>query len=357
MPASAQNIPDESELADDHGFTLDVCVCEGCGLVQLDADPVDYYRDVIRSGGATMKQLRMSQYEDFIETCHLHEKKIIEVGCGAGEFLSILAEYDVKAYGMEHRRDLVEKARAAGLAVQEGYTESEDIIFEHGPFDAFTSFNFLEHQPNPRMYLKAIANNLVDEGYGLLTAPSFEYILEQKSFYEFIHDHIAYYTEDSLTTLLALCGFDIIKKERVNRDTLSFIVKKRARCDFGDLLKNRYEIDTQVQSLIERCRAEHKKLAIWGASHQGFTLCASQMSDYISFIIDSAVFKQGRYAPASHVPIVSPREAIMKKPDVIVIVAPGYTDEIAEIIGRDFASVKEMYTLMTDRLERLELRI
>ena len=35
----------------DKGLTLDLCQCSGCGLVQFDCEPVDYYRDVIRAGG------------------------------------------------------------------------------------------------------------------------------------------------------------------------------------------------------------------------------------------------------------------------------------------------------------------
>ena len=41
----------------------------GCGLVQFDCDPVDYYRDVIRAGGfpKTMVELRRYQYKNLIE--------------------------------------------------------------------------------------------------------------------------------------------------------------------------------------------------------------------------------------------------------------------------------------------------
>ena len=51
MPACAQHMPDANGLADDQGLTLDLCQCMGCGLVQFDCEPVEYYRDVIRAGG------------------------------------------------------------------------------------------------------------------------------------------------------------------------------------------------------------------------------------------------------------------------------------------------------------------
>ena len=51
MPASAQDIPDSNQVKQDQGITLNLHQCPHCGLVQFDCQPVEYYRDVIRSGG------------------------------------------------------------------------------------------------------------------------------------------------------------------------------------------------------------------------------------------------------------------------------------------------------------------
>ena len=105
----------------------------------------------------------------------------------------------------------------------------------------------------------------------------------------------------------------------------------------------------------ERCRAAGKTLAVWGASHQGFTLLSvAGLRDAVSFIIDSAPFKQGKIAPGSHVPIVSPEEGAGKKPDCVLIVAPGYTEEIAGLIRARFPAGTEILTLMTDRIQEVK---
>ena len=92
MPASAQNIPAASELAEDHPLSLTLCQCPSCGLVQFDTEPVDYYRDVIRAGGgtSTMTRLRHEEYARLLTAMqehHIHGRRIVEVGCGRGEFL------------------------------------------------------------------------------------------------------------------------------------------------------------------------------------------------------------------------------------------------------------------------------
>jgi len=353
MPRAAQNIPDRAQIKNDRGITAKLYACTGCGLVQLGNEPVPYYRDVIRAGGfsSTMGNLRRKQYKEWISRMNLEGKKILEAGCGQGEFLKILTEFPVRAYGLEHKKELVKKAKEAGLCVECGYPETETAVFKNGPFDGFLSFNFLEHQPDPCRYLRAIAHNLKENGTGLITVPSFEYILKENSFYEIIPDHLSYFTMETLEYLLNRCGFRVLKKEIINRDTLSVIVRKNPKPDVSGLVKQKSSIEAEVNKLIRDARKEKKEVALWGASHQGFTLCgAAGLHGKIKYIIDSAPFKQNKFAPASHIPIVSPEKAMENPPEVILIVAPGYTGEIAGIIRKKFPASTKICTLMTDKI-------
>ena len=339
-----------------------------------------------------MRELRTAQYRHLIETYHLEGKTFFEAGCGRGEFLKFLQEFPVEIYGMEHRADLVETAQKEGLHVWREFPEREDQHFGHSPeasmlpesgwsvpekpFDVFLSFNFLEHQPRPDIMLKAIWNNLAEDGMGLVTVPSLEYILEKGSYYELIRDHIAYYTFDTLRALLNHCGFAVLEEEMINRDTLSMIVRKTAmpeasaesagdrkvvadcaRADAGiiaPLMEGHEIVTAEVRALTGRLAREGKRLAMWGASHQGFTLAStSELGKHLAYIIDSAPFKQGRFAPASHVPIVPPDHYFEEPVDAVLIVAPGYTDEIAGIIKTRFGGKVEIMTLRTNRIEHL----
>ena len=357
MPASAQDIPTLEQLSVDKGINLHLFQCSGCGLVQFDCEPVNYYRDVIRAGGysTTMAELRRTQYRHFIDRCNLKGKKIIEVGCGQGEFLNVLTEFQVEAVGIEHKADLVAKARELGLNVIQEFTETENTIIPGAPFDAFLSFNFLEHQPYPNTMLQCIYNNLTPEGYGLITVPSFEYILEQDGFYELLRDHIANYTQESLRFLVEKNGFCMLECNRINRDTWEMIVQKRPKADVSGLQRNFALLAEQMRRYIQDRKQQGKKVAVWGASHQGFTTVSTTMyKDDIAYIIDSAPFKQGKYAPASHVRIVAPDYFFKEPVDSILIIAPGYTKEIADTIRRKFGANVEIAALRTAEIEILE---
>lgn len=357
MPASAQDIPTKNELSEDFGVDLDLYQCPRCGLVQFDCEPVSYYRDVIRAGGysTTMVELRRSQYKHFIDLCQLEGKKIIEVGCGQGEFLQVLTEFPVQAFGIEHKQDLVEKAQQKGLSVSCDFAETPDHVLENGPFDAFLSFNFLEHQPRPNDMMQCIYNNLTESGYGLITVPSFEYILEHDGFYELIRDHIANYSQDSIRFLMEKNGFTVLECQRINRDTWSLIVKKRQPVDVSGLSRNFDKLTQQMNDYVDHCIRKGQKVAVWGASHQGFTVVsATGVGKKIAYIIDSAPFKQGKFAPSSHVPIVSPDYFFQNPVDSILIIAPGYTEEITETIRTQYGTHIEIAVLKTAFVEILE---
>ena len=354
MPASAQHMPDAQGVKEDRGLTLDLCQCMGCGLVQFDCEPVDYYRDVIRAGGfsKTMVELRRYQYKHLIDSYHLEGKKFIEVGCGQGEFLKVLSEFPVEVHGIEHDPHLVELARAQGLDVTEGFTETEDTRFAGGLYDVFLSFNFLEHQPDPSTMLQAIYRNLEDDAMGLITVPSFEYIMDHNSYYELIRDHLAYYTFETLTPLLERNGFQVEEGEVINRDTLSVIVRKRPQMDTENLLECYVNLKREMETYMKYLDAWDKKVAIWGASHQGFTLAATtKLGEKARYIIDSAPFKHGKFAPSSHLPIVPPDYFMDNPVDAIVITAPGYTDEIAASIRDKFGKNVEIRAMRSNHLE------
>ena len=354
MPASAQHMPDAQGVKEDRGLTLDLCQCMGCGLVQFDCEPVDYYRDVIRAGGfsKTMVELRRYQYKHLIDSYHLEGKKFIEVGCGQGEFLKVLSEFPVEVHGIEHDPHLVELARAQGLDVTEGFTETEDTRFAGGLYDVFLSFNFLEHQPDPSTMLQAIYRNLEDDAMGLITVPSFEYIMDHNSYYELIRDHLAYYTFETLTPLLERNGFQVEECEVINRDTLSVIVRKRPQMDTENLLECYVNLKREMETYMKYLDAWDKKVAIWGASHQGFTLAATtKLGERARYIIDSAPFKQAKFAPASHLPIVGPDHFHEHPVDAIIITAPGYTDEIAASIRQKFGTAVEIRAMRSNHLE------
>ena len=94
-------------------------------------------------------------------------------------------------------------------------------------------------------------------------------------------------------------------------------------------------------------------MAIWGASHQGLTILSSLgLEEKVPYVIDSAPFKQGMYTTGSHIPIVAPVYFHENPVQAILIIAPGYTDEIARIIREQLNESVQIYSLRGNTLEK-----
>jgi len=335
-----------------------------------------------------MRCLREEEYKKLLSYLHnkgQREPVILELGSGQGEFLKMWEGVECGAltpyiFGIEHKKSLVEKGRAAGLPLYEGFPKEDFSLKgltalspdgkqekEVGEeVDAMVQFNFLEHQKDPKGMLDYAYTHLRPGGIFLLTVPSFHYILENKSYYELLRDHISNFTEESLQYLSQEAGFSLLESRVINRDTIEFVLQKEAKenlsifrysgqkIDISPLLENEKEIQEDVEAHIAKLKEKGERIAIWGASHQGLTLLSTTaLKDVVSYIIDSAPFKQGLYSPASHVLIVPPKHFQEEPVDEILIVAPGYTDEIAGIIRRDFQPCPRILALRGEKITEL----
>ncbi|WP_367359550.1 methyltransferase domain-containing protein [Syntrophus buswellii] len=355
MPKAAQNFPAAADLADETGLDLEVCQCMGCGLVQLSGEPVPYYREVIRAAAVSeaIKKEKARQFADFIGKHSLRGKKMIEIGCGRGEFLSLLSALEVQAYGLEFSETSVAECLKAGLHVARGYPGGCTGLLENGPFDAFLLLMFLEHMPDPNAALRTLYDNLTDQAVGLVEVPNFDMVLKNGLFSEFIGDHLLYFTRETLQSTLQLNGFEWTGCEELRNDyVLSAVVKKRPPLDITYFHRHQEKITAEVMTYLKPFAA--KRVAVWGAGHQALALIAlTGIAGSIRYVVDSAPFKQGRYTPATHLPVVAP-EALFEDPvDAVLVIAGSYSDEVAWKIRQECNLKMPVAVLRGDGLERV----
>lgn len=353
MPAVAQNLPDKATLKDDRGVNLVVCQCSGCGLVQLKNEPVPYYKEVIRATAFSpeMKEFRTKQFSDFIRKYSFKGKKIIEIGCGRGEYLSIMSQAGAEAYGLEYSKDSVSQCVGNGLNVYVGFIEDENYKIDGAPFDAFFILSFFEHLPEPNTILGGIRNNLADNATGIVEVPNFDMILRHNLFSEFTRDHLLYFTQETLATTLQLNGFEVLECQVVWHDyIISAIVKKRQKNNLSAFKDHQIKIIKKLEEYIHRF--SNKKIIVWGAGHQAFAILSlAGLGDKIRYVVDSAPFKQGKYTPATHIPIVSPDKFFTDSVDAVIIIAGSYSDEVKRIIREKFNKNIEVAILREFGLE------
>lgn len=353
MPASAQGFLASSELTADSASDLRIYECVGCGLVQADCEPVFYYREVIRATAFSpeMRTFRQSFLAEFTATHSLKNKSILEIGCGRGEYLDLMRDAGLKPSGTEFGEAAWRACLKAGYQVQKCFPDDPSQQLDHGPFDAFASFNFLEHWPDPSAVIRTISANTTQDVIGLVEVPNFDMILDKSLFSEFIADHLSYFTADTLKFLLNLNGFEVIDCSSIWHDyILSAVVRKRRGIDTGPFSKSLMTIEREIFSFLSR--HDEKGVAIWGAGHQALaTISLLGIANKIRYVVDSAPFKQGLYTPASHLPIYAPAHLREEPVGAVLIMAAGFSGEVATTLRDDFDRSMELAILRETWLE------
>ncbi|NTU53569.1 MAG: class I SAM-dependent methyltransferase [Chlorobiaceae bacterium] len=355
MPASAQGFPDDRTLHDDSGCDVEVLQCSSCGLVQIPGQPVPYYREVIRSASISpeMQAFRRDQFRRLADKYGLHGRRLLEIGCGKGEYLSLLRETGIDAWGSEYAPASVEYCLDVGLPVIRTFPDNPDDTISGAPFDSFASFNFMEHWPDPNAVLRSASRNLVDGGIGLVEVPNFDMIVRSAMFSEFIPDHLCYFTRETLMFALHYNGFEVLESDVLWYDyIISAVVRKRQPLNLGYFVKKQEQITTEISEFLDRYPA--MSVAVWGAGHQALAVMAmAGLGGKILYVVDSAPFKQGRYTTATHIPIVSPSELTARPPAAVMVMAASYSDEVVGTLQKSYPATIDVVVLRDDGLERV----
>jgi len=88
-----------------------------------------------------------------------------------------------------------------------------------------------------------------------------------------------------------------------------------------------------LRCIIVGYKSKNKKVAIWGAGHRTLALLALSKANDIAYIVDSAKFKQGKFAPILHARIVPPNHLKEERVGLVIVMVPGlYPDEVLKTL-------------------------
>lgn len=142
----------------------------------------------------------------------LEGKKLLDVGCGAGNYLSIMRKLGAHTYGVEPNQGACLEARKDGHDVYCG--ELFDSPYADRTFDAVTMWHVFEHMSDPMRSLNAARRLLKMGGMLALIIPNsgsvYPFFLRDRWLgVELVHYY--YYTSITLRAMLREAGFTVIR--------------------------------------------------------------------------------------------------------------------------------------------------
>jgi len=160
---------------------------------------------------------RLSNYSQFFVG-----KRIIDFGCGAGDFLHSIKNQCSESCGIEIQRDYRYNLEEKGIHCCENLNELKDKFY-----DSAFAFHSIEHIDDPVSTLRIIKNKLKKGGFVVIEVPHANdfllSLLKNDAFKKFTlwSQHLILHTRVSLNTFLKEAGFSDIIVQGVQRYTVS----------------------------------------------------------------------------------------------------------------------------------------
>jgi SAM-dependent methyltransferase len=288
------------------------------------------------------------------EKYHLLNKRIIEIGCGDGQFLIELCELG-NNHGIGFDPGLVQSRIAQPVKgtvefINDYYSEK----YADYSADFFCCRQVLEHIDTPARFIAQIRNSAGNRQPKVLffEVPNAKFIIERMSIWDIIYEHCAYFSPFSVSHLFSSAGFDILslyeafdnqflcieaapnkyrKKNNENNDE-NF---KSYADQVQDFPKRFESLILNWRNRIRQNTEKGKSIAVWGGGSKGVTFTnLMNMNKEIACIVDINPYKHGRYIAGTGHKIVAPDYLRKIKPDMIIAMNAVYLDEIAEMVRK-----------------------
>lgn len=141
-----------------------------------------------------------------------HPGRILDVGCGRGDFLALMKERGWEATGLELDRRVAAYAVKSGLDLRVG--NLEDVRFPDGHFDAVTLWHVFEHLREPGRVLNECRRILKPGGLLVVAVPNLESLQARLTGRHWFHldlpYHLYHYSLKSIKRLLEISGFEVV---------------------------------------------------------------------------------------------------------------------------------------------------
>lgn len=257
------------------------------------------------------------------------ERRVVEVGCGKGDFLNLLRGrgFEVRGFDPSYEGDDPD-------IVRDYFTE------RYADFDA--SLIILRHtldaveDPLGLLHLLSKANR--GRGKIYIESPDFDWAYANNAITDVLYEHTSYFNQRTIAALFeqSLTGSLFGGQYFYCIGELSSL---RSQMPAGADAK-RYA-PGNFDAEIEKYRAvirRHGQLIVWGAGGKGvsFVNAVDQQGRHVPFLIDIYPKKQNCYIGVSGHIILSPQEGLLRNRNLrlpVLVANPNYLDEVRQTIN------------------------
>lgn len=347
-------------------YPQDVYVCEQCLLVQLPAyvAPEDIFTEYAYFSSFSDSWLRHAETYCAMIAKRLdlgEQSMVVELASNDGYLLQYFVKQGIPALGVEPAANVAEAAVAKGVPTRVaffGRKLAAELQAEGYAADLICGANVLAQVPDINDFVGGIKLLLKPGGTCTIEFPHLQRLIEQNQFDTIYHEHFSYFSLLSTEAIVAGHGLVVYDVEELKSHGGSLRVYMRHAendalpvSDRVHALRAREEelgfrdvasyarfgakVEATKRKLLRyltEAKDAGKTIVAYGAAGKGNTLlnyCGIR-TDFLACVVDRNPYKQGRYTPGTHIPVLPVEEIDTLKPDVILILPWNLAKEITQ---------------------------
>jgi SAM-dependent methyltransferase len=347
-------------------YPLKVYNCEKCFLVQLDeykSSESIFNNEYVYFSSYSSSWLEHARAytEKMSSLLNLSSRsRVVEIASNDGYLLQYFKAKDIPVLGIEPTANTAAVAKNKGIptiteffgaAFAEKYSRENNF-----KADLLLGNNVLAHVPDIVDFIRGMKHFLAPGGTITMEFPHLLQLISQNQFDTIYHEHFSYLSFYTVNEIFSAEGLELFNVEELpthggslrifakhKEDTSRVVLQVvpdliQKEKEFGltsaegyaGFQEKAFSVKLQLLDFLVNKRKSGARVAAYGAAAKGNTLlnyCGIK-SDLIDYVIDANPNKQGKFLPASHIPVRSEEYLKKDKPDFVIILPWNLKTEI-----------------------------
>jgi SAM-dependent methyltransferase len=346
-------------------FPLQVLLCGECGLSQLGyvvapdilyQDEYPYEASTTRAGQEHWREFAndVATRFDFGD-----DPLAVDIGSNVGVLLARFRDEGMRVVGIDPAANIAAIANEAGIETLPELFASDvvdRVVSEHGRASVVTATNVFAHIDDLETFVEALDRLLAPDGIFVIEAPYLVNLISRLEYDTIYHEHLSYLSVRPLARFFERFGMRLfdVREVDIHGGSCRFFIDRAIRPVETETLEGLLAREEQeglydptrlatfasaveanrreLTELLAGLRAEGQRVVGVSAPAKGMTLLnyCRIGPETLAYVTEKSQLKVGRYTPGTHIRVTSDDELLADAPDVALLLAWNFADEIIE---------------------------